>query len=359
MNVTIAGAGNVGTQLAVHCAEKGCKVSFFTSKAEKIQHKLQIVDQNGRVTHQGAIHMATDDPQKAFSGADVIFVTVPAMLMKSSADLIIPNIRPGVKIGLVPGTGGGECAFRECLEKGAAIFCLQRVPSVARLVEYGKTVRAVGYRREIFVAALPHSETETCRAFVESVLGIRTLPLPNYLNATLTPSNPILHTTRLYNLYKDYHSGFVYRSVPLFYEDWNRETSELLLLCDNEVQKLCAKLDHFDLSFVKSLRVHYESKTADAMTKKISGIEGFRGLKSPAAAVEGGYIPDFSSRYFTADFSFGLTILIQIARFVGLDTPNMQKVWDWYHKLFPAQKEFQFSDYGIHSYQDFEQFYSV
>lgn len=359
MRITIAGAGNIGTQFAVHCADKNYEVTMYTSKPDKICHELQIVDQNNRVTCQGTIHGMTNDPQKAFSDADVIFVTVPAMLMKKTADSIKPYIRPGIQIGLIPGSGGGECAFRECMEKGATVFCLQRVPSVARLVEYGKTVRAVGYRKELFVAALPHSETGACCALVETVFGIKALPLPNYLNATLTPSNPILHTTRLYTLYKDYHSGTVYRSIPLFYEDWDRETSELLLQCDDEVQKLCEKLDRFDLSFVKSLRVHYESDTADAITKKISGIKGFQGLKSPAIAVQGGYIPDFNSRYFTADFSFGLTILIQIANFVALDTPNMQKILGWYHKIAPFQREFRFSDYGIRSYQDFEKFYSA
>lgn len=42
-----------------------------------------------------------------------------------------------------------------------------------------------------------------------------------------------------------------------------------------------------------------------------------------AVAVPGGYIPDFGSRYFTADFSFGLTILVQIADFLGVPAPHM------------------------------------
>ena len=35
MNVTIVGAGNVGTQFATHCAEKGNKVTIYSSKPEK------------------------------------------------------------------------------------------------------------------------------------------------------------------------------------------------------------------------------------------------------------------------------------------------------------------------------------
>ncbi len=359
MNVTVVGVGNIGTQFAVHCAEKGCNVTLFSPNTNRIHQEMQIVDQANHVLHRGNIGMATAEPKKAFSNADVIFVTVPAMCMKERAGLIEPYARHGLAIGLIPGTGGGECAFRECVKKGATVFGLQRVPSVARLVEYGRSVRAAGYRRELFAAAIPHSETKACCTLTTELLGIQTHPLPNYLNVTLTPSNPILHTARLYCLFKDFCHETVYPSVPLFYEDWNTESSKLLLQCDDEVQRLCKKLHRFDLSYVRSLRIHYESDTADALTKKLSGIEAFQGLKSPAVAVAGGYIPDLHSRYFTADFSFGLAILVQIAGFVNLEVPNMQRILDWYRNIAAVQKEFLFSDYGINSYRDFEAFYSA
>lgn len=358
MNITIVGAGNVGTQFAVHCAEKGNKVTIYGSKPEKINRELTIINENDEVIHRGTIEKATNSESEAFSNADLIFVTMPATLMKPNAAKIEPFARPGMKICIAPGTGGGECAFRGCIEKGATVFGVQRVPSVARLVEYGKTVRAVGYREEMFVAALPNSKTAECSKLIESILDIKTSPLPNYLNITLTPSNPILHTTRLRNLYGDYHEGVVYDSVPLFYEDWNNKTSELLLACDDEVQRLCRALTQFDLSYVKSLRVHYESPTADAMTKKISSIAGFKGLTSPTVKVEGGYIPDFDSRYFTADFSYGLAILMQIAEFVGIDAPNMRETLDWYYGLVGKRDEYRFSDFGINSYKEFIEFYS-
>ena len=116
------------------------------------------------------------------------------------------------------------------------------MPSVARLTEYGNTVKAIGYRDEMFVAAIPHKETGECCKIIENIIGIKTTPLPNYLNITLTPSNPILHTTRLRNLYGDWKKGVVYKKVPLFYENWNNETSELLIACDTEVQQLCKTL---------------------------------------------------------------------------------------------------------------------
>lgn len=358
MNVTIVGAGNIGTQFAAHCAEKGHKVTMFGSKPDRISKVLTVVNENDEIIHRGTIEKATSNIEEAFSDAELVFVIMPATLMAENAKKIEPFAKPGMKICIVPGTGGGECAFKGCVEKGATVFGVQRVPSVARLVEYGKTVRAVGYRGEMFVSAIPHSETEECCKVIEDIIGIKTTPLPNYLNITLTPSNPILHTTRLRNLYGDWHEGVVYKNVPLIYEEWNNETSELLLACDDEVQSLCQALKQFDLSYVKSLRIHYESPTADAMTKKISSIAGFKGLTSPTVAVDGGFIPDFDSRYFTADFSYGLAILVQIANFVGIDAPNMKDTLAWYYGLVGKRDEFNFMDYGIETIKDFVDFYS-
>lgn len=357
MNITIVGAGNIGTQFAVHCAEKGHEVTVFTSKQEKINKELFIVNEHTQVIHQGSIKRATNRSVEAFQDAELVFVTMPATLMKANAEKMLPFANSKMKICLVPGTGGGECAFKGCIEKGATVFGIQRVPSVARLVEYGKTTRAVGYRDEMFVAALPHSETDSCCTLIESIFDIKTTALPNYLNITLTPSNPILHTTRLRTIFGTYADGTIYKNVPLFYEDWNDEASRLLLKCDDEVQTLCQSLKEFNLSCVKSLRIHYESQTAEDMTKKLSGILGFRGLKSPVLEVHNGYVPNFNSRYFTADFSYGLAILVQIAELAGVNVPNMKETLEWYYGLVGKRDEYDFKDYHICSYQEFVDFY--
>lgn len=295
MNVTIVGGGNIGTQFAVHCAEKNHRVTVYTSKPEKFSKALSIVDENGNVTHQGQLALATNDPALAFSQAELIFVTVPADCMASYGEAIYPHIRPGVKIGLIPGTGGGECVFLKCREKGAILFGLQRVPSVSRLVKYGQQVCSTGYRAELFAAALPKRETAGC--------------------------------------------------------------CRLLIACDAEVQNLCRALTDFDLSGVKSLKDHYESQTAEAMTHKISHIPAFQGLPSPQIAVEGGFIPDLNSRYFTADFSYGLAILVQIARMANVPAPNMEQTLQWYQTLAGNPKMFDFTQWGIHNYEDLIAFY--
>ncbi len=357
MNVTIVGCGNVGTQFAVHCAAKGHNVSIFSSKPDTICKQLNIVNSEGDIILSGEMTRITDSAQMAFCDADLIFVTVPAFAMKNYADKIIPHLKKGAMICLVPGTGGSEFAFKNAINKDCIIFGLQRVPSVARLVEYGKTVCASGYRDELFCASIPSKYAATAAKTISNIFDMPCTPMQNYLNVTLTPSNPILHTTRLSVIFKDYVEGHIYNNVPLFYEEWDDESSELLFKCDDEVQSICKKLSIFDLSFVKSLKIHYESRTPQQLTQKITSIKSFKGLKSPCIKVENGFIPDFSSRYFTADFPYGLSILVQICNLLGIDCPYMQQTLDWYYDIIPKTTEFSFKDYNIKTADELIDFY--
>lgn len=357
MNITIVGGGNIGTQFAVHCSEMLHHVMVFSSKPERFHSHISIVDENGTLIHQGVIAGASSDPETTFSNVDLIFVTVPAECMSSVAKKIYPYVKAGMMIGLIPGTGGGECAFRGCLEKGAIIFGLQRVPGVARLVEYGKSVCVTGYREKLHVAALPYKDTEKARQIVSDIFNMPCEALPNYLNLTLTPSNPILHTTRLKTIFDNYRPGVSYDSIPLFYEEWTDMSSQLLLDCDDEVQQICRKLNQFDLAGVKSLRIHYESQTIQQITQKISSIKSFRGLTTPSVKKDGRYIPDLHSRYFVSDFSFGLSILVQIADFVGVDAVNLKETLEWYQTIKLEKEEYHFTDYGIRNYEEFVSFY--
>ncbi len=53
MRISIVGGGNIGTQFAVHCAEKGHEVTIYTSTPDIYQKHLNTVDENGNTTHEG------------------------------------------------------------------------------------------------------------------------------------------------------------------------------------------------------------------------------------------------------------------------------------------------------------------
>ena len=357
MRITIVGGGNIGTQFAVHCAEKGHEVIVFTSAPELFDGHLEVVDEIGRTTHEGDIAKVTSDSKAAFSNADMIMITFPANLMRLVTDDIYTYASSAAIIGVVPGNGGCECAFKKHIKRGNVFFGIERVPAIARLIQKGKTVKSTGYRDELHVAALPRNKAIMCAKIIEGIFDMKTTIIPSFLNLTMTPSNPILHTTRLKTIFKDWHEGITYDHLPLFYEEWDDESSELLIACDKEVQKICQNMPEFDLGYVKSLRCHYASSTVQEMTQKLRSIEAFKGIKTPAIEKDGRFIPDLHSRYFTADFSFGLSIIKQIGEFADVSTPYIDDVLSWYSGIAIEKEEFRFVDYGLKDRSELEEFY--
>lgn len=410
MRITIAGGGNIGTQFAVHTAEKGHEVTIFTSNPGLFRERLSIVDKSGNTIHKGNIHLATSDPHRAFRDAEVIIITMPPTMMIPLSELIYENTNADTVIGFVPGNGGFELAFRNCIEKGNVLFGIDRVPAIARLTARGREVCCTGYKDKLHVGAIPSEHTEKCAALIESIFDIPCVRLPGFMALTLTPSNPILHTARLKTIFADYRPGITYEKLPLFYEDWDNASSELLLACDDEITAICRALPGFGLEYVVSERVFYNAETPEEMTKAISSEESLKGLTTPsvkaeAAAVKGrglgglrkgrrqrsefierhierrarwrafieqkikdksdgtagmepdALAPDLHSRYFTADFPYGLSVIQQIGSIAGADTPNIDSLIEWYDEIAIINDKLIISDFGIRDMDTLREFY--
>ena len=331
MKITVVGGGNIGTLMAAEAACKGHEVTVYTSKPERWQKEILVYNAEDKLLLTGMLSRVTDSMEVAVKDADYIWVVMPAQMFVGLARKMLPYVHKGQKIGFIPGSGGAEFAFREIVAKGCTLFGLQRVHSIARLKEYGKAAYQLGRKSSLQVGAIPASETAGICKMMETIFDMPCEELNNYLSVTLTPSNPILHTTRLYSMFQNHKPGDVYPRNFLFYEEWIDYSSKVLIDCDRELQELC-KVIPLELSSVMSLRDYYESQKVDAMTKKIRGIKAFKGITSPMKEVEEGWIPDWHSRYFIADFSFGLKIIKDIAKMFGVFTPNIDIVWNWYER---------------------------
>lgn len=99
--------------------------------------------------------------------------------------------------------------------------------TVDKLVEYNETLRKFrGSSKYLFDKIL-----RECNKLVDEI-DIFDMPcksLPNYLSVTLTPSNSIFHTSRLYSLFKNWHEGITYSRNIMFHEEWNDEVSEIMI----------------------------------------------------------------------------------------------------------------------------------
>ena len=73
-----------------------------------------------------------------------------------------------------------------------------------------------------------------------------------------------------------------------------------------------------------------------ALTRKLSSIEAFKGIRSPYIKTEEGWIPDKDSRYFSEDFNYGLNKYRELAHKNGVEVPLMDEIYHWEQELMKA-----------------------
>lgn len=326
MKVCIVGGGNIGTAAAAWCSHRGHHVVICTSNPSVWSNDLQCVDRITGDSFCGTVRTITSNIADAVDGAHVILVTYPSFMLPRFFEELSSVLPYDTYIGVIPGTGGVEFYAKDLLEAGHTLFGMDRVPFIARVKEYGKSVY-ISPKKSVRMSALPKRSTSDVRKICEDLFGIDIIELPNYLTVTLTPSNPILHTARTYTMFQDYHPGMIYNHSFLFYHEWTDAASAQLLAMDDELQSICRSLLPMDLTKVIPLRTHYESQTISALTQKISSIESLRCITSPMKKIsEGAFVPDFSSRYFIEDVPYGLCILKAFAMIANVKTPKMDEV---------------------------------
>ena len=86
-----------------------------------------------------------------------------------------------------------------------------------------------------------------------------------------------------------------------------------------------------DKDFIKhdldlDIAVFYENSDK---IRKILSKGGFKGITSPMKQTNEGWIPDYASRYFTEYFPHGLRYIWELAKEYNIDTPNINKVYEW------------------------------
>lgn len=333
MRITVVGGGNIGTLLAADCARIGHDVWVYTSSPDMWRERIEVFDANDALLFDAPLRGITSDLGQAVSGSELIWITHPVNVLPDTARRLLPYVQPGQVLCVAPGACA-EFLFADHVAKGCVLLGLQRVHSVARIKEKGKSVYELGRKKGIFAASIPSSSAMDLAPLVSELTGIPVDPLPNYLPVTLVPSNSILHTARIRSMFDGWEPGITYDHNFLFYEEWTLDASRRMLACDGELHRICDALPELDLEGVVPLAVHYESPTAEEMTRKISSIRAFRGLRSPMIELDGGgWAPDFESRYFKADFAFGLGTIQSIARAVDVATPCIDETLAWYRRV--------------------------
>jgi hypothetical protein len=286
---------------------------------------------------EGRLARAASDPAEVVPGAGIVLIAVPPAAHREVLLKVQPHLDPGAWVGGMPGYGGFDWQARRVLGRGPTLFGVQRIPYVSHVVEYGREVAITGIRPQLFLAALPATEVNEVAATLERLMHTRVVPTGNYLNVTLSTSNPIMHPARLYGLLSGWRPGQTYDRCPYFYRDWDEVSTVVYLRCADELQAVSRALP-LDLGYVKGLVQHFEVATREDITAKIRGLASLAHRPAPLSRREsGGYEVDLQSRYFTEDIPYGILIQRAVAELVGVPTPMFDQIIRWAQGLMGAE----------------------
>ena len=331
MRICICGGGGLGhTCAGVLSNRKDTTVDLLTNRPKQWNHQFVVNIPEGKPLI-GKLEVISNKAEDVIPLADIVFLCLPAFLVEKVILEIKPYLKKDTIVGAVFGCTGFFLFAHQHLPSYTKLFALQRVPYISRVVEYGKEANLLGYRDKLILAVENLDEREAFRKQFEKLFGEETELADSFYEVTLSNSNPILHTGRLYTMWKDWDGKPFDRRI-LFYRDWTHEASSLEIEMDKEFFVLLKALN-VSTKHIKTLLEHYEATDAAGMTQKLRSIEALSTIQAPMKKIEGGWIPDFSSRYYTEDFPYGLAIIHRLAHEKGVPAPSIDMVYDWGIKM--------------------------
>lgn len=337
-NICICGGGSLGHVVAGYIgAKKDVSVNILTRRPEKWQNEIELTLPDGG-TIIGKLGTVSSNAADVIPRADIVILCLPGYAIKPELELIAQHVTPGTFVGSVFSSTGFFFEALKIFNETIPLWGLQRVPFIARTVEYGRSANLMGHKTSHNIAVENCDDKEAFCKVMEELFDRPVRLMNNYYEVSFTNSNPILHPSRLYSLFSDWNSDVYYDRQFLFYEEWSVEASEILIALDKELFMIVDKLP-VSKDFLVPILDYYESSDAQGLTNKICSIYGFKTIKAPMIETEKGWQPDINSRYFQEDFTYGLRYIYEKAKEFDIETPTIDKIYNWGTGLIKANKE--------------------
>lgn len=326
--VCIVGGGALGHVIAGWLSRRGVQVNILTRRPECWASELTVTTPTETFTARLAT--VSDKPADVIPAADVVLLTVPGTANADELAAIKPLLRKDCFVGGVFCSSGFFFEAMKILPPATPLWGFQRVPFIARVSEYGRSARLLGGRPQLNLAVenVSRQKKEQFAQWIGRMFDCRTQLMANYLEVSITNSNPILHTGRLYSMFADREADKRFDHNILFYEEWTLDAASLIIRMDAELFDLLAKLP-VTPGYLTPLLEYYESSDAAGLKAKIASIPAFKGITSPMKCDERGWYPDYSSRYFTEDFGYSLRYICELGRKHNVNMPTIDRVYNW------------------------------
>lgn len=328
--ICICGGGSLGHVIAGWLSAKSkAKVNILTRKPELWGTSIFVATHQDGTLH-GLLSKVSSAPEDVVPEADVVLFCYPGFMIAPELERIRGHIGKHTYVGSIFSSTGFFFEAHKILPSTQPLWGFQRVPFISRVNQYGRSASLLGYK-SCYHIAVEHVSDYDRQVFADMISDWFERPvylLKNYLEASLTNSNPLLHTARLYTMFGAENEGHIYTHMINFYEDWTIEAADMLIKMDNEFFNLLKVLPVTE-GYLSPILDYYESSDAESLARKLSSIKAFKGIASPMIQTENGWIPDYRSRYFTEDFPFGLKYIWELAHEHGIPCPNIDIVYNW------------------------------
>lgn len=349
MQVLICGGGNAAHALAgLLSTQVDLQVSVYLSFEDEArqwqdgieeQKGLRIYLPQGELVGQ-PVGVSTQ-PAEIVPGADLVLLAMPAFAHEAVLRQVAPYLLPSAWVGALPARGCFDlCAHHVLSTKapGVTIFGLQTLPWACRIERYGRSVRVLGTKAQVDLAAWPAEMAPQIAATLSPLLRVKFQSVSSFLSLTLAGTGQLIHPGIMYGLFGKW-DGNPYAQAPLFYHGIDASTARILQSMSDEVQILRHNLEKrfrwLDLSAVRPLdewlRLSYTGDIADdsSLHSAFTSNRSYAGLQAPMRPVDGGLVPDFHYRYLSEDVPYALIATRGIAELAGVPTPQIDQVILW------------------------------
>lgn len=313
IKICICGGGNLAHAFAGELGKhKNTNISVITRRPEEWSNAIDVYyDEN--FSHKSKLDNITDD-YSILKDANIAIITLPANVRFDYLLKIKDFINKNAILVSAPSTGGINFLFNKYFPQNKYV-CMQRVPYICRIIEYGHSVRT-DVKKQIS-AFYSESCSDDDKLLIKSIMGMNISELKSIYPLILSNSNPILHIAGMLELIKN---DYPCKELFPFYKKWSDYASELSIKMDEELSQIMEKLN---VKEYKTLYEHYEVKNINELTKKLKSIPSFKQVMSPMIFNGKDYILDKNSRYLVEDLPFGTCFIKLYAQKLNINTPTI------------------------------------
>lgn len=326
----ILGGGNGGQAFAAYFSMMGIDVTLhdvFQATVDTLNEQGGVyLEGRGKRTGFGKILFASTDMAQVVEGAEVIWVILPSLYHKKTAEILAPLLKDGQTIVINPMAPLGPMEFRKALDDCGCTADVTLAGSstllfACRLSKPG-TVFINGQKECVTISAYPSSRNEQVESlmldyipefkFVRDILSVSF----DNINFEFHPGPTLLYT------------AMIEKGIPFeYYIDFVPSQVTLIKAIDKERMELCRIYDVKDVGDATATFQSMYGYEGDLYEMLINA-DCYKGIKGPTS---------LRARYLMEDVPYALRAIQSLAKVAKLPTVAIDTVVNLAYILLEGQ----------------------